>query len=841
MNFPLCFPAAQFHIPSQGLQTNQTESVYVVYAKSSSEICIQLSSYSDQLDQVMATIDHACQSNTNVLKADQATPGSACCAFFEDGWYRAVVMSVPNQEEVTVDYVDYGNTATLPLSELRAIPDSCIALPRQAIHCVLDGAGLEAVSKEMLENTLMDTPLSATFIKTDGSQWSVQLKQDNVDVTDVLLINTEVVIKDLSFVEAEVTADSTAQVYVSFTVSPGEFYVQKSSSTDDLEMLDNKLNEVYGKPGSTTQLPKVNVGDICGALFSEDGRWYRAIITAIQDDSQVQVHFVDHGNTDVVQTANVVLLKEEFLDLPILSIKCSLDTPGTVWSDSDFNKFEALTIDQELTAEFTARQDDNWLVRLTCDGKSVLDLIRTVETEKIAEVQENLTINKTKEDNQEKFTISKKKITEGQAVDCVLSHAESTGLFYMQALGDPSLDKVTDLIAETYPSLGASDKCLQNCEVGSFCCVKFSEDDQWYRAEVTELHSDNEAKVLFVDYGNSETADISSFKQLFPELCEFPQCTIPCTLAGEKTEWSPAEVESLEAQMLDKTLAVTCMKSNENRWDVEIEVEGTSLTKLPDLTSDAQADSKSFTLATTEYKSDVKFLMAESENVIWLQPMITENELTSLMHSIAENQPSQPMPVSEITTGKPCLCKFTEDDEWYRAEIIEFKDGQVTVKYVDYGNTETVESSRVSPISDSYMILPAQAIMCTLNGVPTLTEDIINKLNDEYVEVQLQAEIVEKNDDVYSIKLFETDGKELITNLAGVTNGETSKEPLAVVEQKSLEDQEPIHETVADKEINEKEETPSSQEDAKETATASGMKMFYTCLVNLTIEFKCSV
>ena len=84
--------AAHLDIPSQVIQPNQTENVYVAFAKSSSEICVQLASYSDQLDQVMATIELEIQSQAT-LKEDQVVPGMVCCAYFEDGWYRAVITS----------------------------------------------------------------------------------------------------------------------------------------------------------------------------------------------------------------------------------------------------------------------------------------------------------------------------------------------------------------------------------------------------------------------------------------------------------------------------------------------------------------------------------------------------------------------------------------------------------------------------------------------------------------------------------------------------------------------------------------------------------------------------
>ncbi|NXA17613.1 TDRD1 protein, partial [Ibidorhyncha struthersii] len=87
-------------------------------------------------------------------------PGEACCARFSgDGcWYRALVLKA-SQSAVEVLYADYGNTETLPLSELLPITDSYLKLPFQTITCSL--AGIEKAEwapllidklKEMLLN-----------------------------------------------------------------------------------------------------------------------------------------------------------------------------------------------------------------------------------------------------------------------------------------------------------------------------------------------------------------------------------------------------------------------------------------------------------------------------------------------------------------------------------------------------------------------------------------------------------------------------------------------------------------------------------------------------------------
>lgn len=61
-------------------------------------------------------------------------------SFPEDNlWYRAAVTAYAPEDTVLVDYMDYGNSDSLPLSRLRPIVPSLMDLPAQAIRCNLAG------------------------------------------------------------------------------------------------------------------------------------------------------------------------------------------------------------------------------------------------------------------------------------------------------------------------------------------------------------------------------------------------------------------------------------------------------------------------------------------------------------------------------------------------------------------------------------------------------------------------------------------------------------------------------------------------------------------------------
>lgn len=62
-------------------------------------------------------------------------------------------------------------------------------------------------------------------------------------------------------------------------------------------------------------------------------------------------------------------------------------------------------------------------------------------------------------------------------------------------------------------------------------------------------------------------------------------------------------------------------------------------------------------------------------------------------------------------------CSFLEDNIWYRAAVITYtSEDTVLVGYIDYGNSEVLQPTRLRPMTPKLMNLPAQAIRCTLAG-----------------------------------------------------------------------------------------------------------------------------
>lgn len=133
---------------------------------------------------------------------------------------------------------------------------------------------------------------------------------------------------------------------------------------------------------------------------------------------------------------------------------------------------------------------------------------------------------------------------------------------------------------------------------------------------------------------------------------------------------------------------------------------------------------------------------------------------------------SEMPPLNGIFENKACLALFPDDEQWYRATILQYSEtkGRVKVKYVDYGNIEIISLANVREISERYARLPPAAVTVTLHGVRINPDIDKNTLVEHYTGTFLEkgpfhAQIVDDTDLIPSVKLFNDEGHLIYDNL----------------------------------------------------------------------------
>ncbi|XP_074608990.1 uncharacterized protein LOC141863372 isoform X2 [Acropora palmata] len=140
----------------------------------------------------------------------------------------------------------------------------------------------------------------------------------------------------------------------------------KKKEDDDLVSLMDKMSKFYSR--NICQDPRrilPAVGELCAAKYSKDNKWYRARITSMREED-LQVFFVDFGNSEWTREKNVKRMLPHFLHLPFQALECFLGNVEPTresqengrkfdWSKDAMETFTSLTEDKVLIAHILSK------------------------------------------------------------------------------------------------------------------------------------------------------------------------------------------------------------------------------------------------------------------------------------------------------------------------------------------------------------------------------------------------------------------------------------------------------------------------------------------------------
>ncbi|XP_037319473.2 tudor domain-containing protein 1 isoform X2 [Pungitius pungitius] len=389
----------------------------------------------------------------------------------------------------------------------------------------------------------------------------------------------------------------TVALLASVVENPQEFYCRIDNPTDHQRLMElgAQLKE-HCEAAASPFVPKV--GEPCCAMFPVDGKWYRAMVKALSEE--VSVYFVDYGYTMKVEKNHLRSITDRLLTLPFQAICCWLtgvEPLGSEWSSEALLCFDTLVDGEQLSARVLSVTDRGYGLELKSRGKDVANALISEQLAKVpgalpaeAEAvsghahqekgQENEHSPKHAHTNQVTGASLKEMPTEGQtatpskvsapgfpvdwkAVELPLN---STFQPRIAAFIGPSLfyiivpiqdqQKLQEVMMEltVYCSdIQASSSSTVPCKpaLGAACCAQFSADNNWYRAVVVEV-DDNEASVIYADYGNAEKVPFSRILPIPMSLLQLPFHVTRCTLNGK--EPFPANLPEEVQQMFENLL-----------------------------------------------------------------------------------------------------------------------------------------------------------------------------------------------------------------------------------------------------------------------------------------------
>ncbi|CAG5127804.1 unnamed protein product, partial [Candidula unifasciata] len=590
-------------------------------------------------------------------------------------------------------------------------------------------------------------------------------------------------------------------VYTTHVTHQQLFYVHVESRSSILDEIMSKLETRYShlRPEEKPLLNK-RIGSLCAAKFTDDGVWYRAKITGLLKNGHIEVQFVDYGNTDYVTEERIKAIDPDLIKYPVQSYRCCLaDVSCTqgFWTPELIIQFEDRVIDRRCKAVFVGEKekDETYLLQMfDSEGNNINQLFGAASRPDKTHLQNGTSHGSGFRESS--FDV-------GTVFQAAVVYVKNPGLFWCQntqfasdiLILSEELSRV-HMVQEMKP--------LVDVRPGAVCAAKFSEDEAWYRGIVHSV-SGNQAKVYFVDYGNTEVVSLNVVCNLKPEMRSMPALAIKCRLNNvdnKGREWRPDIIEAFEELVVDKEFEVKVVGKEGDIYVVTL----FDVVDNKDVGAQLQSIMRSVNLAATNQdincnkqipsaassgigpslnvgsKVDVYLSWVDSPGDFWVQLSSAEQLLEQMSQQLQEVY-SRQQPLAQPTPGAFVVAKFSQDGMWYRSLVLKvFEDGHVRVLFIDYGNSDVVPVTDLRQVTAAFGQVIPLASRCCLAGVKPLSKgdkswgvdakNILEKLTDNGCQCELLSETNSLK--IVSLKVGSRDVARELLNL-GVVAESTSE------------------------------------------------------------------
>ena len=531
--------------------------------------------------------------------------------------------------------------------------------------------------------------------------------------------------QQLSFTSLDIAADTRHSVVVSWVVSPSEFYCQLVDNCRDIEKLSKDLRETY----QTSKQHTLSASDCaanrsCVAFYEADRSWYRGRIVSCES-ARVTVFYVDYGNTEVVRVDQVRSVTAQFMKSPpVQAVKCCLrgaDQRASEWTKDETSAFDRAMSTPQLTCRFISKQNDVYAVELQDQtGHDLTSQFCSKPTAAVAGAtrEQGLSPKMTMKACEQYQHECGLKVNDVVQLEVVYV-ADGSSVFNCHVVGQTA--ELDELMTE----LGKDcEHCppLSSLDIGQPCVAMYSEDSTWYRATIDSIPADDDTSrmVKFVDYGNVESCSVSSLRELGSRFLRVPVRRVDCRLRGMTAASLDDVIDDLLAQQFTATVVAVDTSSNIVTVELRtIDTEESFETTHPELFTRRTAVSLP-AVQPPQGEVDVYISHVVSPSDLYIQTASVEAQLTELVDQLIEvydADGADELTLSELTVGSLCCARYLSDESWYRAVVEDIRNDVVSVRFIDYGNTDDVCRSDIRRLTDNFTSVPACAWHCQLAAV----------------------------------------------------------------------------------------------------------------------------
>uniref|UniRef100_A0A8C2PTD7 Tudor domain containing 6 n=1 Tax=Cyprinus carpio TaxID=7962 RepID=A0A8C2PTD7_CYPCA len=386
-------------LPVKVIKPGLEAEVFISHCNSPCSFFVQFATDEDGIYSLVEKLN-ADQSRCANIDPSDIREGDLVCAMFpeDNSWYRAAVRKNIG-DTVNVEFVDFGNTATISVSKICHLDQSFAPFPRYSICCSVHKLNVESGDQKLAPNFKRVIEqnfekVMCTFVEMSGTIWEVKLDINGVvlgstcrgDATPAAEL-TAPGVKKTSDIKActhyknpDISAGQIITGYTSFIKGPQLFWCQYAA-TDKLQEISDALQNAGNASEKTLSEESLPVGSACIALFTEDNLWYRAKVTSRDHDS-LSITFVDYGNEAKVNIGDVKALPPELSDVPPQAFDCQLegfDLSKGFWAKEADDVFFELVHDKllNITVEKMEISEMPHFVKLDCNGAVINKTMRS--------------------------------------------------------------------------------------------------------------------------------------------------------------------------------------------------------------------------------------------------------------------------------------------------------------------------------------------------------------------------------------------------------------------------------------------------------------------------------
>ncbi|XP_025220185.1 RING finger protein 17 isoform X2 [Theropithecus gelada] len=388
--------------------------------------------------------------------------------------------------------------------------------------------------------------------------------------------------------------------------SPGDFYLQLIEGLDFLFLLKT-IEEFYkNEAGENLEILCPVQDQVCVAKF-EDGIWYRAKVIGLPGHQEVEVKYVDFGNTAKITIKDVRKIKDEFLTAPEKAIKCKLAyiepyKRTMQWSKEAKEKFEDKAQDKFMTCSIIKILEDNVLLVELFDSLGVPEMTTTsINDQLVKEGLASYEIGYILKDNSQKhievWDPSPEEIISNEVHNLNPVSAKSLPNENFQSLYNKELPvHICNVISpeKIYVQWLLTENLLNSLEekmIAAYenskwepvkwendmhCAVKIQDKNQWRRGQIIRMVTDTLVEVLLYDVGVELVVNVDCLRKLQENLKTMGRLSLECSLvdirpAGGSDKWTATACDCLSLY-LTGAVATIILQENNTTWPLPVKI-----------------------------------------------------------------------------------------------------------------------------------------------------------------------------------------------------------------------------------------------------------------------------